>query len=448
MFLLGAGFSKAISDEMPLLGELGDDIVKRFAKDSRLRRMLSARELRAIGLGRVPLGDIELWLSSLAAEQPFLPRSVNLQRRALFMEVTIQIAETIDERTIRTTQSAPPDWLVRLLSIWHFSRSTVLTFNYDLLVESAVLAARLPGRPDSGVIRAPHITGDLPPEFPEKGLFGDEWHETFTLRKLHGSTNWYGRTSSTDIFSIFRIDPLIPSWGERPPAQRPALQALIDGNERMLLPPVADKSALYSNPTTAALWRSAHTAMAEAPELVVIGYSVPLTDSSVLALFNDALNPRTQVSVVDLDPEAVKKRLAKVGIGNVHGVAQPGTVEFDALLLRLEKTTSARLDRRGLAGLNPNCYAEVVTPDRRRWPVLAAARPDRGRVVLEVAETPSDDNVATIHPSRESVRASTVRATTEIHFAERRTALPFRIVVTANTSDHSHIRIEASLPVW
>ena len=444
--MIGAGFSKAISEEMPVLSELGDDIVARFARDARLRRMLSRRDQRSIGDGRVPLGNVELWLSSLAAEQPFLSRSENLQRRALFMEIAIQIAESIDERTIRATQNPLPDWLLRMLSIWHYGRSTVLTFNYDLLIESALAFARLPGGPGSGVVQPTHITGDLPPEFPEKGFYADEQHDTFTLRKLHGSTNWYGRSSSTDLFSIFRIDHLVPLWGEQPAVQRPAVRALVQGNERMLLPPVADKTASYANPTTSALWRAAHNAIAEAPELVLIGYSVPLTDSSVLALLDDALRPRTPVTVVDRDAGAVMERLRAVGINNVEGVAEPGTAEFSRLLLRLEHGVSARLDRRALAGIHPHCYVEVVTPDRRRWSVLATEKYPAGGTLLEVAGEPTDERVATVHPSSNSVRASAVSKVTRIRFADGRVALPFRALVDQNTSEHSHVRIQASLP--
>jgi hypothetical protein len=444
--MIGAGFSKAISEEMPVLSELGDDIVKRFAADARLRRMLSQRDRKSIGAGRIPLGNVELWLSSLAAEQPFLSRPTNLQRRALFMEIAIQIAESIDERTFRATLHPLPDWLLRMLTIWHYGRSTVLTFNYDLLIESAVAFAGLPGGPGSGVVRPTHITGDLPPEFPAKGFYADEQHDTFTLRKLHGSTNWYGRSSSSDLFSIFRIDQLVPQWGDQPSAQRPALQALIYGNERMLLPPIADKTASYANPTTAAMWRAAHTAIAEATELVLIGYSVPLTDSSVLALLDDALGPRTLVTVVDRDARAVIARLGSVGISNVQGVTQPGTAEFDGLLLRMEQGVSARLDRRALTGINPRCYVEVVTPDRRRWSVLATERKHDGGTILEVANEPSDEGAATVHPSRESVRASAVSKVTRIRFANGRIALPFRALVDQNTSEHSHVRIQASLP--
>lgn len=447
VFLLGAGFSKAISAEMPVLDELGSAIAQRFSSTPRLGRMLTPRELRTVRSGRVPLGNVELWLSSLAVEQPFLALPRNLQRRALFVEIAVQIAEFIDDCAHRATQGPVPNWLLRLLSIWHHTESTVLTFNYDLLIESAVASKGPRVGGGAGVVRPGDITGELPPEFPEKGFFGKDYHPSFVLRKLHGSTNWWGRTSASDLFSIFRIDQLVPAWGERSPALRPVLAALTQGNERMLLPPVADKSALYANPTTSALWRSAHRALSEASELVIIGYSVPLTDASVLALLDDALSDRVRLTVVDRNAEAVVGRLSQIGRGDISAVTEPRTAGFDSLLDRFEGDIARRFDRTLFRGLHRRCYVEVATPDRLRWSVVGASTDlNSSSTVLNVAESPRELNDGAIHVSPTHISSSDARRVSAIRFANGSIARPFRGHLINNTSEQSEVTLDVSLP--
>ena len=84
VFLLGAGFSKAVSDDMPLLQELSSQIRGRL---SDLPESLST------------LGDnIEIWLSYLSQPHPWLRESENLRNRALALEITEEIEKVLDEK--------------------------------------------------------------------------------------------------------------------------------------------------------------------------------------------------------------------------------------------------------------------------------------------------------------------------------------------------------------
>ena len=91
------GFSRAISAHMPLLDDLGQAVVGAFREDRLLRAMLDRAEIDAIKEGAVPLGDVETWLTSLAADQPFMSATRNLQRRALYVELASLIAQQISE---------------------------------------------------------------------------------------------------------------------------------------------------------------------------------------------------------------------------------------------------------------------------------------------------------------------------------------------------------------
>lgn len=114
-----------------------------------------------------------------------------------------------------TADSQPmPNWFVRLVTLWHVEGSEVLTFNYDDLIESSLRALVLRSAEEHRAMPV-HIPGNIPPELPRTGMrFADESCETFTLRKLHGSINWYGRQDSHDLYSlsIIRVDSQIPGW--------------------------------------------------------------------------------------------------------------------------------------------------------------------------------------------------------------------------------------------
>src|SRR5699024_12869493 len=109
MYLLGAGFSKAIYSGMPLMDDLGRELVG------------------ALNLDRdtlVPFGgNVETWLSYLAEDQPWLSDKENLKNTALFMGASEAIAEFIElsdpsqSNDSTTGASFDSDMLFRLVQI-------------------------------------------------------------------------------------------------------------------------------------------------------------------------------------------------------------------------------------------------------------------------------------------------------------------------------------------
>ena len=81
--------------------------------------------------------DLEVWLSSLAEPQPFLDGEDTHFNRALFRHVSNEVAVQL-RRSVGGALAAgrPPSWLVELVRGWHRCRATVVTFNYDTLVEA------------------------------------------------------------------------------------------------------------------------------------------------------------------------------------------------------------------------------------------------------------------------------------------------------------------------
>jgi len=72
------------------------------------------------------------------------------------------------ERQLAAMEESPPLWLLKLVEIAHAKRLTLVSFNYDTLVEKATAVRRLvdwgPWYSQFGEdVTAAHVVGDLPP---------------------------------------------------------------------------------------------------------------------------------------------------------------------------------------------------------------------------------------------------------------------------------------------
>lgn len=125
--ILGAGFSKAISGHLPVTDELGMFALLRLP--DRLRNRAPSH---FVG------GTFETWLSRLADDQPQLSEAENQENLALFAHVVGVIAQELAERQRKALTQAAPAWLYELLSVLHYRRHSVITLNYDILVEAGL----------------------------------------------------------------------------------------------------------------------------------------------------------------------------------------------------------------------------------------------------------------------------------------------------------------------
>ena len=199
----------------------------------------------------------------------------------------------------------PPDWLLRFAGYLSSRASNVITFNYDLLFEKAVsylnlvatwgdlYAIPLQGRSalgSSGWLSAREPSGNVA-----------------SLRKMHGSINWAysgpaGHPSESIILAPAPRDWRYKSQDDAPP---PRWRHLYDDLVPMIVPPTHTKNAFYQNRALRAQWRSAHTALAEAEELLIIGFSFPPGDLQVRHFVASALKADARITVVDLDNDVV-----------------------------------------------------------------------------------------------------------------------------------------------
>lgn len=325
VFLLGAGFSKAIHNGMPTMDELGDEVLKNLKKLD----VSIPPELHNLG------NNIELCMTYLSRSQPWLKKHENNYNQSVADRIRQQRKEIINDRTSEAAKCNAPDWLNDLIRSWHKQHATLITLNYDTLIERA--ARELQVTDSINRILAQQM---YPPYFSNiasrsgVGLFGGEKISTFSYLKLHGSVNWY--YSGRDDFygeTIFFAD--VPPLGTDYSAQEGSLGLLSKDKEALIVPPVSEKTIYFNNETVKGLWQDAGEALAKATKVFVIGYSLPVSDLGMqLFLTNNQPNQQNQqtpVYVIDINPEVEKRYeewFPKLNINNTFAHERNPVTEF------------------------------------------------------------------------------------------------------------------------
>ena len=129
--VLGAGFSVAASGgKLPVTADLG--------RRATARAKIPRSRLPAGGFDR---GRFETWLSRLAEDQPHLYVAENLENRGVLVRVVEQLVAVLAEAEAEA--SGRPGWLFDLLTLAHHRKATLITLDYDGLVEAAVRTLKL-----------------------------------------------------------------------------------------------------------------------------------------------------------------------------------------------------------------------------------------------------------------------------------------------------------------
>ena len=303
VFILGAGFSKAIAMQMPTMVELGAEVRERLAEVPSLSSAIPDS-----------LGDnIELWMTYLSQPQPWLREPDIYLHRSLGGRIRQSIAAVIEERTAQASASLAPDWLRRLILSWHRREAVIITLNYDTLVEKAARDLKV-----SENISALLPVDIYPPYFANiasrsgVGLWGRNSDRTFRLLKLHGSVNWYysGREEfhgETIFFSdVPEFGPVCDEAAHYATTRR--LRDMAADKETLLIPPVAEKTTYFNNETVRGLWKDAAAALQAAAALYIIGYSLPISDLGMqFFLAGSSPDADSPVHVVNTDKNTLER---------------------------------------------------------------------------------------------------------------------------------------------
>ena len=199
--------------------------------------------------------NIELWMTYLYHEQPWLGEEFNDCNKNLAERMRMLISEIIMERSSQAMASpCTPDWLDDLIQEWHRRKATVITLNYDTLVENEAVQ----NIPLTLSQFYPYLSdGDDPPQ------------ETFEYYKLHGSVNWHCSSMEDEYNAAI-------SYSEA--SQPGSATAGTHDRKRLIIPPVTEKTTYFKNSTIRKIWQEAGKKFEQATRVFFIGYSLPLSD--------------------------------------------------------------------------------------------------------------------------------------------------------------------------
>jgi hypothetical protein len=180
---------------------------------------------------------------------------------------------------------------------------TIVTFNYDLVVESALFRRRLWCPNDGYGIRFENIPpADQRNDVPTK----------FLLNKIHGSLNWEG----PDMFQpqleleFFYDDgtPIFPGYlkDERP---RRGLPFQGGHGGCWMMPSFVKQFAI---PELLQVWENAFAALKKADSVVAVGYSLPPEDSAACLLLGTTDLREKSLTLVNRNSEKLVGRYMKI----------------------------------------------------------------------------------------------------------------------------------------
>ena len=269
VFILGAGFSKAISYLMPTTAELTNIISGRLQRHG-IQLPPPLKDTQYIE--KQMDNNIELWMTYLLQSQPWLRRNHNTANRITGGKIQKLMVDVLNEQESQVLESpCSQEWLPSLIEYWSrpctgVSKVTVITLNYDTLVERAAKAKGI-------ALKQIYPPGLSDIETQEEALSHNDSNRRFTLYKLHGSVNWSFAGESASEAQVCYSD--IPPWDEKASPQ------LVHPIDAAIIPPVFNKERHLRNPTIEGIWRAASDALWEATRVFVIGYSLPISDLSM-----------------------------------------------------------------------------------------------------------------------------------------------------------------------
>ena len=310
LWILGAGFSRQIHDGMPLMSDLAesvrDIIVDRFDNP-------------------LILNDVELALSELQSEAPWKSPADKYADLALYEMVIERIRGKL-QIAYDVGHDRPSDASIgqRLVNTWHVNRNHVLTFNYDLLVEAFAASIRCQRyRDDDDLEQAYFIVPRhiYPTPIPHvRTRNGGVWSGqldaiTFSYYKLHGSLNYYTYPEPFQNTAMYHRDHL-------------EVEDLAKGLKTFIVPPANNKQTFIEHPVLQAIWTKAVEELAnnDRGRIIMIGYSLPQTDLTVLSMLRSAIRSNylngvswPKILVVNPDADAAPHIKKLLGVPNPVG---------------------------------------------------------------------------------------------------------------------------------
>ena len=300
IFVLGSGFSKSFSPQMPTLRDLNELIPFGIPDEFPHLRDYCKRFVELCNGDDEYLG-IEPLATAILSAQIFPGERERLYHASLRFELLRFIASVIrsdnvlDENStkilkqfLKTCENNPSEG----------SRDTLLlSFNYDTLIETAIAN-------DKELSETVSVDYGVKIEPADRSAKRGKRTRTIDLIKLHGSLNWFpvkGASDELDLKNVCEVEPQdrsFPIYCEDTPVYIPMAHA----KESFL------RGSLFN-----LLWSKADYYLKNAEEIYFIGYGFPKTDINNLEFLLRHRNRFKKVIVLDskgwLDVQRLQKLL-------------------------------------------------------------------------------------------------------------------------------------------
>ena len=135
VFFLGAGFSKAIDNEYPLMNQLTEDI------ETKLTKLSVSKHYGEIAPAIKE--NIESLLTYLLTNFPWKTETTKYENRALYEEIVKLISQKFSDLAKKSIQQTLSCRIAKSLSqyvVTHPDECNFITLNYDLLLEEVLLS--------------------------------------------------------------------------------------------------------------------------------------------------------------------------------------------------------------------------------------------------------------------------------------------------------------------
>lgn len=299
VYILGAGFSRAIGHEMPLLRDLSNQVHNKMKLEGRWEPTWGTNLQQ----------NVELLATHLISSHPWETPADRHRGLEKFYQVTTIMEQRLLSAELKTMKQDKPDWLLALCGHWLDQSADVVSFNYDTLVERTVatlgpegptMAASLfptPITPANDRWKSVAVLGGTPPK------------RRFSLLKLHGSLNWWYSGPEAPPGDVVYGTTMHAQWGED--GWTDEVPAAVADKVRLIVPPTLSKDDFYANGVLRHQWRVGRAALARADRIVLMGYSLPPSDLTAALLVATA-QTGCFVEVVDSNPAAhisIRERL-------------------------------------------------------------------------------------------------------------------------------------------